>query len=87
MSRDDTYLEDILHSARLIQDHLRGLSRNEFFTDVLRQDAVCRRFEVIGEAARHLSPEMLKQFPDIPWRLAIENSSLSNQPGDIRFRL
>lgn len=71
MSKDDTYLEDILHSARLIQEHLRGVSRAEFFGDILRQDAVCRRFEFIGEAARHLSPEVLKQFPDIPWRLAI----------------
>jgi uncharacterized protein with HEPN domain len=71
MSRDDTYLEDILHSARIIQDHLRGVSREEFFADVLRQDAVCRRFEIFGEAARHLSAEVLRQFPDIPWQLAI----------------
>ena len=35
------------------------------------QDAVVRRFEIIGEAARHLSPATLNAMPDIPWKLIV----------------
>jgi uncharacterized protein with HEPN domain len=27
--------------------------------------------EIIGEAARHLSPETLKALPEIPWKLVV----------------
>jgi len=30
---------------------------------------VNRKFEIIGEAARRLSPEARNLFPEIPWRL------------------
>jgi uncharacterized protein with HEPN domain len=32
------------------------------------QDAVLRRIEIIGEAARHISPQTQKKYPQIPWR-------------------
>jgi uncharacterized protein with HEPN domain len=31
-------------------------------------DAVCRRLEVIGEAARKIGPEFRLLHPEIPWR-------------------
>ena len=69
MSKDDAYLRDILDSARTIQSHLAGASRAAFEADILRQDAVNRRFEIIGEAAKRLSAEMRARFPGIPWQL------------------
>ena len=69
MPRDDAYLHDILESGRTIQRYLSGVSRDEFLANTEKQDSVYRRFEIIGEAARHLSPEALKALPDIPWRL------------------
>jgi uncharacterized protein with HEPN domain len=32
------------------------------------QDAIIRNFEVIGEAVKQLSPELLKQYDQVPWR-------------------
>jgi uncharacterized protein with HEPN domain len=32
----------------------------------LRQDAVIRRIQIIGEAVRHLSHELLSTMPDFP---------------------
>jgi uncharacterized protein with HEPN domain len=32
------------------------------------QDAVIRQLEIIGEAVKRLSPELLGRCPDIPWR-------------------
>jgi len=71
MSKDNAYLTDILQSARIIQQHLAGMSREQFLADLRTQDAVIRRFEIIGEAARHLSPDTLKALPDVPWKLVI----------------
>ena len=71
MSRDKAYLADILESARVIQQHLSGMTREQFLADVRTQDAVIRRFEIIGEAARHLSPAPLKALPDIPSNLVV----------------
>ena len=71
MSRDNAYLADILDSARIIQQHLAGMTREQFLADLRTQDAVVRRFEIIGEAARHLSPEAQKALPEVPWNLVV----------------
>ena len=71
MSRDNAYLADILDSARMIQQYLSGMNRDQFLADVRTQDAVIRRFEIIGEAARHLSPAAVKALPDVPWNLMV----------------
>jgi uncharacterized protein with HEPN domain len=68
MSRDDTYLVDILESAKIAPEYVAGKSWDEFFEDMQCQDAVLRRIEIIGEAARHVSPQFQKRYPQIPWR-------------------
>ena len=66
MSRDNAYLRDILDSARAIRGYLQGLDRVQFEARQEKQDAVIRRFEIRGEAARHLSPEGRAALPEIP---------------------
>ena len=68
MLRDDTYLVDILESARIALDYVAGKSWDVFYEDMQCQDAVLRRLEIIGEAARHVSPLFQKKSPQIPWR-------------------
>jgi len=68
MSRDDTYLVDILESARIALDYVSDKSWDQFEEDIQCQDAVLRRIEIIGEAARHISPQTRKKHPQIPWR-------------------
>jgi uncharacterized protein with HEPN domain len=70
MSKDNAHLRDILDSAKLIQSYLKNISFDAFQTDTVRQDAVARRFEIIGEATKRLSAEIRAQFPGIPWELA-----------------
>lgn len=55
MSRDNAYLRDILDSAQAIRRYLEGVTHDQFDADTEKQDAVIRRFEIIGEAARHVS--------------------------------
>jgi|SRR5208283_1520456 len=75
MSRDDTYLVDILESAKIALDYVFDKTWDEFYKDTQCQDAVMRRIEIIGEAARRVSEEMRNQYPQIPWR---EMTSMRN---------
>jgi len=67
MWRDDAYLLDILIAARKVLKYTDGLSRQEFDSSDLVQNAVMRMLEVIGEAARRLSEEMRDEHPEVPW--------------------
>jgi uncharacterized protein with HEPN domain len=61
-------LQDIHDSARMIRGYLAGVSRDDFMGNMEKQDAVLRRFEIIGEAANRLSPETQALFPKLPFR-------------------
>ncbi len=69
MSRDRQYVQDIIDSALQIAQYLDGLTFEQFEQDTLRQDAVLRRLEIIGEAVKRLSTEFRDKHPQIPWKL------------------
>ena len=75
MSRDDTYLVDILESAKIAWDYVFDKTWDQFCADMQCQDAVVRRIKIIGEAARRLSQETRDTYPQIPWR---EMTSMRN---------
>jgi uncharacterized protein with HEPN domain len=61
-------LRDILDSGRQIQLYLAGVTKASFLANLEKQDAVLRRFEIIGEAACRLAPETQALFPHLPFR-------------------
>jgi uncharacterized protein with HEPN domain len=67
MQRDRAYIQDILDAARLAMSYLDGLSEEDFAHDTQIQDAVIRRIEIIGEAARRVSPQVQRANLQIPW--------------------
>jgi uncharacterized protein with HEPN domain len=67
MLRDREYLLDMLAAARLILSYVAGKTKAEFLADIQCQDAVIRRFEIIGEAARRLSDQTRATLPQLPW--------------------
>ncbi len=59
MTRDDTvYLQDIIESIEIIFNHVGDATEFEFNQSLLQQDAVYRRFEIIGEATTRLSDSL-----------------------------
>jgi uncharacterized protein with HEPN domain len=62
------YLDDILESIAKIEEYVNDLSAEEFLRKSQVQDAVVRRLEIIGEAVKHIPPEVREKYPDIAWR-------------------
>jgi uncharacterized protein with HEPN domain len=69
MSRDNAYLADILEAARAIQRFTAGVTLEQFKANEEKYEAVNRKLEIMGEAARRLSAETRSVFPEIPWNL------------------
>ena len=69
MSKDNALLDDIREAAKAIQRFTTGVSLDQFKANEEKYEAVNRKFQIIGEASRRLSPEARSVFPEIPWRL------------------
>jgi uncharacterized protein with HEPN domain len=67
MNKDPHYLLDMLNAAKLILIYTSGKTFQEFFEDTFFQDAVTRRIEILGEAARRVSNLTRAEIPDIAW--------------------
>ena len=65
MKSDIPYLGHITDSIAAIETYVAG-GREAFLDERMIQDAVVRNFEIIGEAARHLSPD-LRSASGAPW--------------------
>ncbi len=76
MLRDSEYLIDILASAKLAIGYASGKASEDFEADIQCQDAVIRRLEIIGEAARRLSAETQATYPQLPWRAMTQMRNL-----------
>ena len=66
MSRDESYLLDILLMARDARDFVKNMDKDAFLADRKSLYAVVRCLEVIGEAAKRLSEDAHQCYPDIP---------------------
>ena len=67
MRRDDAWLLDMLLAAREAVEFAAPLTFPEFEDDYLRQLAILKSVEIIGEAASRVSEETKAKHPDIPW--------------------
>lgn len=70
MSKRDEklFIVDIKESVDAIFEYVEGMNLNEFIADRKTYSAVIREFEIIGEASKHLSSELLEKYHDIEWR-------------------
>ncbi|MBI3176487.1 MAG: DUF86 domain-containing protein [Chloroflexi bacterium] len=76
MSRDAAYLLDILEAARLACQYAAGKDVSAFVADTQCQDAVIRRLEIMGEAARRLSAEKRAELANLPWDMMTDMRNL-----------
>lgn len=65
---DSVYLKHILDAISRIEEYTHHVGYEDFLRSHLRQDAVIRQVEVIGEAAKKVSSETRERYPEIPWK-------------------
>jgi uncharacterized protein with HEPN domain len=53
--KDWRYIDDVSNSVGAAMEYAEGLTEKQFLSDPRTQDAIVRRMEIIGEAARRLS--------------------------------
>lgn len=76
MPRDTAYLLDILEAAKLALSYVADITQEEFLSDTQCQDAVIRRLEIIGEAARRISGETRARLEHLPWSAMVNMRNL-----------
>ncbi len=64
---DAILLSDIIESGHKILRYTQNMTFEDFGNDEKTIDAVIRNFEVIGEAANHLTESFKDQHPNIDW--------------------
>lgn len=86
--RDMARLWDMLDAARSAAEFTEELHFEDFLQDRKTRCAVERCLEIIGAAARRVSPETRESLPDIPWRSMIGlRNVLAHEYGDIRYEI
>jgi uncharacterized protein with HEPN domain len=61
------YLRHILDGIAKVEEYTEGMSKDEFVSSVQTQDAVIRRLEIIGEAAKNVPSEFRRKHSEVPW--------------------
>lgn len=67
MKDDKVYLLHIRDALQRVTEYTLG-GREAFLADYRTQDAVIRNLEVVGEAAKKVSPATRQRAPQIRWR-------------------
>jgi len=69
MKRDtNLFIQDILENIRDIESFSKGLTRKKFESNKLKQNAIIRSLEVIGEAVKNIPNPFREKYPNIPWK-------------------
>ncbi len=61
------FLRHILDSIERIQEFTREIDRESFLESTQVQDAVIRRLEILGEAAKSVPAGFRKKHGEVPW--------------------
>ena len=80
---DAALLLDMLVSGRAVMSYMQGKSISDYLAEPMLQDAVERRVEIIGEAARRLSDGFREKHPEIPWRPIISTRHILSHEYDV----
>jgi uncharacterized protein with HEPN domain len=62
-------IEHLLQAIARIQRYTADLTLDTFSADEKTVDAVVRNFQVLGEAARHVPPDVQNKYPEVPWAI------------------
>ena len=68
LSRDVAFLIHMLDEVRFLRSRSAGLEYNDLIEDQVLQRAFVRSLEVLGEAAKNVSADFKKAYPEVDWK-------------------
>ena len=85
---DAARLWDMLSAAREVELFARGRTYADFLSDLMLRRSIERSIEIIGEAARNISPSFQSAHPEIPWNpIIVQRHRLAHEYAQIREEL
>ncbi len=69
MKKEDyIFIEYILESIKDIEFFTKEISKDAFFKNKEKQNAVVRSLEIIGEAVNNIPDNLIEKYPSVPCR-------------------
>jgi uncharacterized protein with HEPN domain len=65
---DIVFIEHILESISAIEDFSKGMDLQELTTNRLKQSAIVREIEIIGEAVKNISDALKRKHSEVEWK-------------------
>jgi len=62
------FLEHIIESIELLEEYLKGVTKEKFVKNKAKQDLAVRRLEVIGEAVKNIPKSFREKYPKVEWK-------------------
>ncbi|MEK6903517.1 MAG: DUF86 domain-containing protein [Nanoarchaeota archaeon] len=71
-SKEDViFIEHIFESITALEEFSKDLNKERLMSDRLRQSAMIREIEVIGEAMKNISEKLKNKYTEIAWKKII----------------
>ena len=68
IKNDSVFIEHILDSINAIENFSMNLNREELTSNRLKQSAIIREIEIIGEASKNISNSLKEKYKKIEWK-------------------
>ncbi|HPP53566.1 MAG TPA: DUF86 domain-containing protein [Thermoguttaceae bacterium] len=75
----------MLTAAKAVESFVRDRSLDDYLADLMLRSDVEGQIEILGEAARRISPSFQAAHPEIPWRpIQAQRHVLAHDYGEIK---
>jgi uncharacterized protein with HEPN domain len=61
------FVKHVLESIKNIESFSKNLSKKDFMKSRLKQSAIIRELEIIGETTKNISSNFRKKYPKVEW--------------------
>ena len=68
MKEDSPLIEHILDSIAAIESFSKNMKKEKLISSRLKQSAIVREIEIIGEAVKNISKNLKNKHPEIEWK-------------------